>query len=38
MDLHNGDIDVEGMRAFLDSIDGTEEAALFRPYIEASWG
>ena len=38
MDLHNGDIDFEGMRAFLDSIDGTEESALLRPYNEASWG
>jgi len=38
MDLHNGEIDIAELHAFLDSIADTEEAALFRPYIEASWG
>lgn len=35
--LQNGDIDIKEMNAFLDSIEGTEEAALFRPYIEGKW-
>jgi len=38
MDLHNGEIDIAEIYVFLDSIADTEEAALFRPYIEAIWG
>ena len=37
MDLHSGEIDLKEMHDFLDSIDGTEEAALFRPYVEGNW-
>jgi len=36
-DLQYGEIDIEEMANFLDSIDGTEEAALFRPFIERKW-
>ncbi len=38
MDLHNGEIETPEMLSYLDSIAGTPEGALFRPYIEASWG
>ena len=35
--LQYGEIGIREMIDFLDSIDGTEEAALFRPYLEAKW-
>jgi SAM-dependent methyltransferase len=38
MDLHNGEIETREMLNYLDSIAGTPEGELFRPYIEASWG
>jgi hypothetical protein len=38
MDLHNGEIETREMLSYLDSIAGTPEGELFRPYIEASWG
>ena len=38
MGLHYGEIGIDGVLSYLDSIAGTEEEALFRPYIQASWG
>jgi SAM-dependent methyltransferase len=38
MDLHNGEIETPEILSYLDSIAGTPEGDLFRPYIEASWG